>query len=252
MNLSPYMAKGFPGTLDEAIANVGVGGIDREQAHSMIRLCDETEAVLYGPEFSAQRVTYERGSRPVLEQIVSGLSGQTPRDRAVSAMQWVYDNVAHPHICGPTAPNRAMSEEELIESGRGWCNEQSRVFIGLCEVMEIPARLCFINHQNARSGHTTTEVYLDGRWAFFDVTFNLAVELPDGTLAEGRELSGPYRHLAHAAYQPILEEHYKHIQPFVEETGGWCKADRPTAERGGDLMDTIGICNYIIEGARAA
>ncbi len=252
MNLSPYMAKGFPGTLDEAIAKVGVAGIDREQAQSMIRLCDETEPVLYGPDYSPRSIVYEAGSRPALERIAAGLAGTTARERALSAMQWVFDNVTHPHIYGPTAPDRALSEEALIESGRGWCNEQTRVFIGLCEVMEIPARLCFINHSNARCGHTTAEAFVEGRWAFFDVTFNLAVELPDGALAEGRELSGTYRDLAHVAYRPILEHHYQNTHPFVEEHPGWRTGDRPDVLRGGDLMDTIGICNYLIEGARAA
>lgn len=251
MDLSPYTAKGFPGNSDAGIAEVAVHGLDREQAQSMVRLCAETEATLYGPDFSARAVRYQAGSRPALEQIVVGLRKATPRECALSAMQWVYDNVAHPHVYGPTAPDRALSEEALIESTCGWCNEQARVFIALCQVMEMPARLCFIHHSNARCGHTATEVYLDGRWAFFDMTFNLTIELPDGRLAEARELSGTSRDLAHAAYRPVLERHYQRIQPFVEAAPGWRRADRPDAECGGDLMDTIGICNYLIDGVQA-
>ena len=250
IDLSPYIAKGFPGDLDAAIANVGVRGIDREQSLGMVRLCAQTEETLYGPEYSARHIRYQKGSRPTLEKIAAGFHG-TPRERALGAMQWVYENVAHPHIFGPTAPDRALSEEALIETTCGWCNEQTRVFIGLCEVMEIPARLCFINHSNARCGHTTAEVFLDNRWVFFDVTFNLVIELPDGRLAEARELSGEYRDLAHAAYRPLLERHYERIHPFVEEMPGWRRADRPDIERGGDLMDTIGICNYLIDGVEA-
>src|SRR5258708_4108818 len=131
-------------------------------------------------------------------------------------MEGVKANVVHPHISADTAPNRAMTEEQLIESGRGWCNEQSRVFVALCEVMEIPSRLVFLFHSNLRSGHTTAEVLIDGRWVFFDVTFGVVATLPDGRLAEARDLSGPYRQLAHAAYRPALAEYFPKVLPYVE------------------------------------
>ena len=248
IDLTPYIAKGFPGDLDEKIANVGVAGIDREQAHNMVRLCPETEAVLYGSEYSPTNIRYRRGSRPELEKIASQLAGETDRERALAAMDWVYRNVGHPYIVGHMRPDRAYTEEQLIDSKCGWCNEQARVFIGLCQVMEIPARLCFINHVNALCGHTTAEAYVDGRWAFFDPTFNVSVELPDGHLAEARQLSGTYREFAHAAYREPLQKTYAQIQPFVEEEPGWCESDRPKVDRGGDLLNTIGICNYLIEG----
>jgi len=252
MDLSPFIARGFPGDFDLGIARVGVAGIDREQAHSMVRLCPETEATLYGTGFSPRRIRYRAGTRPLLEPIAARLAGASPRESAQAVMAWTAHNVVHPHVTGPLAPDRALSEEELIESGLGWCNEQARVFIALCEVMEVPARVCFLFHANLRSGHTTAEALVDGRWAWFDVTFNLCVELADGRLAEARELSGPYRHLAHEAYRQPLRGHYKRILPFVETMPGWRAADRPDAERGGDLLAYIGICNYLIEGVEAA
>ena len=251
IDLRPYIAKGFPGNLDAAIANVGVRGLDREQAHAMVRLCLATETELYGETYSSRAIHYHKGSRPTLESVVASLSGNSPRERAMNAMHWVNKTVIHPHLIGPTAVDRALSEEALIQSGRGWCNEQARVFIALCQVMEIPARLCFVNHKNTRCGHTATEVFLDGHWAFFDPTFNLIVEMPDGRLAEARELSGQFRDLAHNAYRPALESYFSHAQPYVDELPSWGRADRPEIERGGDLLDTIGICNYLIEGVQA-
>ena len=166
-------------------------------------------------------------------------------------MLWVQKNVRHPHLVGPTPPDRAMSEEALIDSGRGWCNEQSRVFIALCQVMQIPARLCFLFHANQRCGHTATEVWLNDKWSFFDVTFNVRVALPDGTLAEARELSGQWRELAHEAYRAPMRDYAARMLPFVDEHPGWCPADRPDPNRSGDLLAVLGICNYIIEGAKA-
>ena len=248
IDLQPYIGRGFPGDIDRGIAEVGVAGIDREQAHSLVRLCEETEPILYGSDFSPTRLRYRPGSRPTLERIAAGLRGHTPMDTARAVMAWTAGNVVHPHVVGHVAPDRAMTEEELIESGLGWCNEQARVFIALCEVMEVPARLCFLFHANLRSGHTTAEAYLDGRWAWFDVTFDITITLPDGRPAEGRDLSGEYRSLAHHAYREKLKAHYERIKPFVETMPGWCAADRPDPERGGDLLAYIGICNYVIDG----
>src|SRR5438046_1133500 len=132
MNLTPYIAKGFPGRFDELLATVGVAGIDRKQAQSQVLVCRETEEYLYRPP---PKIRYRRGSRPVLEKIAAGLHG------AVDAMHWTVKHVPHPHLVGNVAPDRALSEEDLITSGRGWCNEQTRVFVALCEVQEIPARL---------------------------------------------------------------------------------------------------------------
>ena len=251
MDLTPYIAKGFPGGFDQALAGVSVVGLDREQTLGQVRLCSETEPVLYGSEFSPRRIQYISGTRPDIESIATSFGGEEVRSRAGEAMTWVYRNVAHPHIAGPLAPDRDLSEEQIIESGIGWCNEQVRVFIALCEVMELPARICFLFHRNGVTGHTAAEVLVDGRWAFMDVTFNVWVVLTDGQLAEGRDLSGSCRDLAHQAYGPALREHYEYVRPFVEESPGWRKSDRPDPDRGGDLLDTLGICNYLIDGTRA-
>lgn len=248
IDLTPYVGRGFPGNIDHDIATVPVKGIDREQTQGMVRLCEETSAALYESDFSPTHVHYRKGSRPTLERIVATFDGKTPRERVMQAVEYVTKTVVHPHLVRMLVPDRGMSEEQLIESGIGWCNEQTRVFIALCEVMGIPARVCFVFHENIRCGHTCAEVYLDGRWAYVDVTFKIMVELPDGRLAEGRELQGKYRDLAHKAYEPSLKAYFAASKPFVEQCPGWNSKDRPTAEAGGDLMGHIGICNYIIDG----
>ena len=250
MNLTPYIARGFPGNLDKLIAEVPVGGIDRQQTQGMIRLCPETEAALYS-SYSPTRVRYKRGSRPRLEAIVKSFDAPTPLGRVKQAIAWTNEHVKHPHLVRNLVPDRAMTEEQLIDSGIGWCNEQSRVFIGLCEAMEIPARVCFLFHSNLRCGHTATEVFLENRWAFVDVTFDIVVRKPNGELAEGRELAGPLKQLAHDAYRPSLAAYFKKTQPYVETCPGWRSADRPTLEEGGELLGILGICNYVIDGAES-
>ncbi|MCE9592051.1 MAG: transglutaminase domain-containing protein [Planctomycetes bacterium] len=249
-NLKPYIGRGFPGNLDELIATCPVKDPDLAQTQGMVRLCNETSAALYG-DYSPTAVRYRNGSRPALEKITAAFTGATPRQRVAQAMEWTARTVVHPHMLRMLAPDRGMTEEQLIGSGTGWCNEQSRVFIALCEVMGIPARICFVFHDNLRCGHTCAEVYLDGRWVFHDVTFRVVVTKPDGTLAEGRELNGPLRDLAHKAYRPALAEYYAKVQPYVETCPGWRSADRPSVDRGGDLLGYMGICNYIVEGVEA-
>jgi transglutaminase-like putative cysteine protease len=240
IDLSPYICRGFPGEFDAAMADVPVRGIDREQTLSMVRLCRETEPILYGPTFSPRRIRYIKSARPELERIASHFDG-SPRDRVLAAMNWTADRVVHAHFIGPVPPDRAMDEESLIGSRGGWCNEQVRVFIALCEVMEIAARLCFLFHANGHTAHTASEVLLDDRWAMHDVTYRVRVQLPDGKLAEARDLQGKHRALAHAAYRAPLTDYYAR--------GVNSKADRaPSPDTGGDFFHAIGICNYLIQG----
>lgn len=250
MDLKPYIGRGFPGNLDHLIATCPVKNPDLAQTQGMVRLCPETSEALYR-DYSPTSVRYRRGSRPVLEKVVATFDGTTPRSRVEQAMDYVVRTVVHPHMIGPLAPDRGMTEEQLIESGTGWCNEQSRVFIALCEVMDLPARIYFVFHDNLRCGHTCAEVYLDGRWVYHDVTFRVVVTKPDGKLAEGRELTGSLRDLAHKAYRPSLEAYYAKVKPYVETCPGWRSTDRPSLDRGGDLMGYAGICNYVVDGVEA-
>jgi transglutaminase-like putative cysteine protease len=151
--------------------------------------------------------------------------------------------VIHPHLAGPLRADRNLVEEELIASRTGYCNEQCRVFIALCEVMQIPARLCFLWHANGRVGHTTTEVWIDGNWVFHDVTYGVRVGLPNGTFAEARELRAAYRALAHEAYR-------KPLGAWQAQSPDGGAASRVDSATGGDFLESIGICNYLIEGVQ--
>lgn len=253
VTLADFQARGFPGLWDQHLATTPVAGIDRVQCHEQIRVTPETSALLYDdPGFSPRRIRYRQGSRPELERLVAGITSWNQTQRVIALMQYAARTVDHPHYHGPLAPDRGLSEEGLLASGRGYCNEQSRVFLALCQVLEIPSRLCFLYHANTICGHVATEVWLEGRWAFFDVSFLVHARLPDGRLAEGRELAGPYRELAHAVYRPALAEYERRKLPFVEKIQGWCQADRPTLAAGGDLLGTIAIGNYLTPGVSAA
>ncbi|MDX3104617.1 transglutaminase domain-containing protein, partial [Nonomuraea angiospora] len=143
------------------------------------------------------------------------------------------------HLPGRTPPDRALTEEQIVDSGAGWCNEQARVLVALAAVRGIPGRLCFAVHENLRCGHTTVELYLDGGWAFFDPTFAVHVERRDGRLAEAREIAG--NPAADLAYREPLARYYARCQPHVEDYPGWNAADRPAVEAGSLLFTHLGF-----------
>jgi len=252
MDLTPYIAAGFSDDFDAMIANTPVRGIDRDQVQRAVRLCPETEHHLYEGGYSPTRVRYRAGARPVLEAIVADWRSTSPRASVLAAVAWVNRHVTHPHHTGPLRFDRAMTEEAIIESGIGWCNEQARVLIALCEVMDIPARLCFLFHESGRCSHAAGEAFVEGRWAFVDATFNVSVPLPDGRLAEGRELSCAHRESAHRAYAPALRRYYEAMAMEPEEASGWNRVFRPHPDRGGDLLHVLGISNYVTAGVEGA
>ena len=235
MDLTPYTCRGFHGEFDRLMRDVPVAGIDRQQTHSMIRLCDETEPILYGKSFSPRKIRYHTGARPKLETIAAQFRDNDGLVDFHAAMAWVRDHVRHPHFAGPVAPDRALCEEDLIASRVGWCNEQCRVFIALCEVLEVPARLCFLFHANGRTAHTACEAFEYERWQFFDVTYNYGFGHETRLIWSDEELC----RVMDKIYAEPLAEYYRDCPAPIDIT------------RGGDLFAGIGICNYLIEGVEA-
>jgi len=78
------------------------------------------------------------------------------------------------------------------------------------------------------------------------------VPLPGGALASALELQGPYRALAHAAYEKPFTLYLADIRPEFDTVPGWGVADRPDATRAGDMLEVIGISNYIVYGVDVA
>lgn len=231
-DLTPFIAKGFPFDWDRHIAETPVAGIDRQQAQSIVRHCAFTDEYLYRPP---KPIRYRRGARPVLEKIRV--------TSAPEAMRWVYENICHPHLVGNIPADRAFTEEQIIESRRGWCNEQARVFVALCEVNEIPARLCFLFHAYRQCGHVAAEAWDGQKWVFYDPTFNVSL-----SGVEARMVFRGHWDAMSAAYQPALERYYAQMLPEFQNVPGWGVKDRPVATHGAHLLDVIGICEYWIEG----
>ncbi|HRJ72640.1 MAG TPA: transglutaminase domain-containing protein [Terrimicrobiaceae bacterium] len=247
---SAYTACGFSPELDAQIAKTRVAEPDRSQTFGMVRVCDATAAAIYEGGFSPRRIQYREGSRPRLERAAPGVPSHPGPETACAVMHWVHHHVRHAWTSeAEVSTTRGLTEEQILSSGIGWCNEQARVFIALCGIRGIAARLCFVFHASLPLGHAAAEAFVDGRWGFFDPTFDLHVALPGNRIAEARELGGPLRPLAHGAYRSA----YDRFLPEIANSWRphFLRTHDADPARPGDLLAFQGITNYVIDGVQA-
>ncbi len=76
------------------------------------------------------------------------------------------------------------TEEELIKKGERFCERVSRLMCALCEIAGIPCRMM----QHLVRGHTTCEVFIEGKWAFVDPRYATFYIGADGRLLSVEEI----------------------------------------------------------------
>ncbi len=191
LDLTPFLARGFGAAHDRTIANTAVRGLDRLLSYSKIRLAPETEEYLYS-EYSATESDYRPGSRPGLESVAEEILGKPPgSDWAAmrKLVSWVAANVVHPSDLEEEVPaNRAFSVEQILDSRRGWCNEQARVVVALARTAGVPGRLVALYCSDCDDGHMTAELYVNGKWGWLCPTRDYVVEMADGSWASAAEI----------------------------------------------------------------
>ena len=178
-----------------------VGGIDRWQANHFIVYRPETAKFLYS-KYTPTKVEYHKGLFPALEKIVAQYTkpGQSDREKAMALLTKAMPaHLPHPEVPPlglRVATNRAMSDEALFASGCGWCNEQTRVYIRLCQIAGVPARMIYLFFSDGKMGHVVTEFYADGHWCMADSSWICV--FPDGApgiSGSGRLLSAAELHV---------------------------------------------------------
>jgi hypothetical protein len=181
-------------------------GIDMWQANHFVGYRAETARYLYD-SYTPTAVQYRSGTFPRCETIVARYTAglATDRDKAMALLtRAMPEQMAHPSIppySTDVRPDRAMSEEELLASGLGWCNEQARVFARLCQAAGIPARLVFLFYAN-HDGHVVAEFHADGRWCMADSSWGCVFPGTDGKLMSAAQCheDAESRRRAQAAY----------------------------------------------------
>jgi transglutaminase-like putative cysteine protease len=116
-----------------------VAGIDLEQALNYVD-SEGIDLAWFYRSFTCPRVFYKVGSRPFLEKIVweQTKPDAPPMDRLQACVAYVANRMPHYIRLGYNgATDRALTEEDLLRSGHGWCNEQARVLVALTQISEV-------------------------------------------------------------------------------------------------------------------
>lgn len=160
----PLTRRGCEMWLERVLGFYGeAGGVDVEVIDDQIALNERTAEYLYS-DYTPLEIGYVCGSRPMLEALADehAREAMSQRDKALALMRRVRDNQDH----GLAAPGLFCggTEEELLKRGAVMCNEVSRLYVCLCQIAGLPARL----HCSHISGHMMTEVCAAGKWGWID------------------------------------------------------------------------------------
>ena len=151
-----------------------VKGIDLEQALNYIDLDQVSIDFIYN-HYTASRLTYLPGSRPKLEKVVSRITVSCSDEMAIveSIARFIADEMLwagyYRKRTGKRLPSdRNATEEDMLDCGYGWCNEQARMFCALTQVAGIPSRLIFASNESGQYGHVVAEALLPVGWITVD------------------------------------------------------------------------------------
>ncbi len=161
--------------------------VEFQLRRQQVILCPQTAEFLYS-RFTPLKVRYQAGSRPVLEAVVQNrtAASQTATAKALALMRFCRDlykkeswdtRGSADYVYGGT-------EEQLINKGEQLCECLGRLYVGLCEIAGIPGRIVM----HTIGGHITSEIYVDGGWAYVDPRSGVYFRHPDGSLASVWEL----------------------------------------------------------------
>lgn len=146
--------------------------IDTAIVYKQIRYHRLTHEYLYG--IKPKKPVYKKGTRPVLEKILNSITNRNDSDKekCVKILKWCSNTLlkAEQAFKGlKSKPGIRETEEAIIRTAGGPCNEHSRLFVTLCQIAEIPSRLIF-QYSSLRYGreHVVSEVYFERKWHLMD------------------------------------------------------------------------------------
>ncbi len=192
---TPYQGRfGLPDPYPKMKEPIGAvtAGIDLWQANHFIVYRSETAKYLYS-DYTPLTTAYRRGTLPALEKMVARYApdAMPPRARAIALLtKAMPKTILHPSIpplARHCAFDRNLPDERLAASKTGWCNEQARIFVRLCQIAGIPARMVFLFYSNKTGGHVVSEFYADGHWSMADSSWCCVFPDEDGHLMSAAE-----------------------------------------------------------------
>jgi len=111
---------------------------------------------------------------------------------------WTENNIEYD--LNTMTSDAVQSSSWVLENGEGVCDELSNLFISFCRSMGIPARfvsgMAYTNLLEDFGAHGWAEVYIDGEWVPFDVTYGMQgwvdpshIKFEDGVDSSGSSAS---------------------------------------------------------------
>ena len=222
----------------------GVKGVDLEHSLNYIEL-DKVGVDFIYSHYTGTRLTYVAGDRPELEE--TALRAAAGCDDAMAKAAAVAKFVAeemlwagyHKEKTGERLPaDRNATEEELIRSGFGWCNEQARVFCCLTQVVGVPSRLVFVSNQTKKYGHVVSEACLPQGWMVVDQSFGLCFTM-DGRPVRAYDVWHDPR--TRERFEPIYKEVCRNL---IDDLGHDIRFRMAASENPLDGFTDLGYYNY--------
>jgi hypothetical protein len=146
-----------------------------------VLLTDRSAEFAYSA-YTPLTIEYPQGSRPFLEKVVASVIGDAKDEKTKVGrlLAWLPSYRPLPEYTGPL-PTVVVDmkpgeknfdyyyrnpEEWVILHGVGDCASHARVFVILCQIVGIPARIVQLQYN-----HTVAEAYLDGKWSYCDALY---------------------------------------------------------------------------------
>jgi len=235
--IKPYVGRdAMPDrTTREDVLAAGCEGIDFYHGNNWILHCRETSDYLYS-EYTPLDFKYREGSHPEVEKLARELTRGAKSHgemacRIADQLSWILKHPGVPPLCGDLRADRNLGEDELIRSGKAYCNEQARVFVRMAQSLHIPARLAFLFYADGTTSHAIAEACVDGNWAMVDLSYASVFPGRDGRLMSVRDvhLNTENRMLAGM----VLENRAEYLASLPQERvfGGRCEGITDEAER---------------------
>jgi len=157
--------------------------VDIQVIKDQLALNEKTFEYIYSEEFTPLSLHYEPGSRPFLEKELSKIieDDMSEKEKFIAIIRRCRDNR---DAANPDLNFLGGTEEEMMKRGYTICNEVSRIFVVLCQIAGLQARLVSVHI----AGHMMAEAYVDGKWAWCDPSLGNYMYLDDGRFASWWEL----------------------------------------------------------------
>ncbi len=164
----------------EAIQDQYGGTVDGQIHEKVVLLAPQTVDFLY-TRFTPTKVSYQTGSRPLLEARVSEVTAgcSTDREKVLALLRYVRDLAMQTR----PGPCRGGTEEELMNAHPIQCALQARLLAALTQVAGFPSRR--VGH--FVGGHAVNEVFFENKWAYIDIR-GIYFLKPDGSFASTWEI----------------------------------------------------------------